>query len=37
MKFLETKISPPVVTALFGLAMWWISTVTSTFEINLVV
>lgn len=37
MKFLETKIPPPVVTALFGLAMWWISTVTSTFEINLVV
>jgi len=34
MKFLELKIPPPLVTIAFALAIWWISTTTPVFEIN---
>lgn len=34
MKLLENKIPPPIVTVLFGLVMWGISTATPILEIN---
>ncbi|MFT4888681.1 MAG: protein-S-isoprenylcysteine O-methyltransferase Ste14 [Pseudohongiellaceae bacterium] len=34
MNFLETKIPPPVVTILFGIAMWYTSTVTQAAQLS---
>lgn len=34
MKFLETKIPPPIVTLLFGFAMWNTSTITQAAELS---